>query len=101
MRNHAIHLFVKDLLLLAAAAAAGYFITRYGFASETHAAMGAYIASCLPFGWRWSSRIITAVSFYGIGIKAVLSFVLGIFAAPICLLVDLIHIFTAGKEVVA
>lgn len=101
MRNHAIHQFVKGLLLLAAAAAAGYFITRYGFSSETYAGVGAYMASCLPFGWRWASRIITAVSLYGVGIKAVLSVVLGIFAAPICLLVDLVHIFTAGKEVTA
>lgn len=101
MRNHAIHQFVKDLLLLAAAAAAGYFITRYGFYSETYAGVGAYMASCLPFGWRWASSIITAVSLYGVGIKAVLSVVLGIFAAPICLLVDLVHIFTAGKEVAA
>lgn len=99
MRNHAIHQFVKDLLLLAAAAAAGYIITRSGFASETYAGVGAYMAACLPFGWRWASRIITAVSLYGVGIKAVLSVVLGIFAAPICLLVDLVHVFTAGKEV--
>lgn len=101
MRNHAIRLFIKDLVTLAIAAALGYYITLYGFDAPEFAELGACTAACLPFGWRWASHIITAVSLYGIGIKAVLSVVLGMFAVPVCLLMDLVRVFTSGRRVPA
>ena len=54
------------------------------------ALMSSYCAG-IPFGWRWASKIITAVSLYGVGIKLLISLVLGMFAIVIVLGGDVIR----------
>lgn len=48
----------------------------------------------IPFGWRWSSKIITAASLKGIGIKLVISLILGWLAIFIVLGGDVIRCVT-------
>ena len=50
----------------------------------------AYCAG-IPFGWRWASKIITAVSLYGVAIKLAISLILGMFAIVIVLGGDVIR----------
>lgn len=44
----------------------------------------------VPFGWRWASHIITAVSFMGIVIKFMIALFLGFIAAPVEIIKDII-----------
>lgn len=52
--------------------------------------LSAYCAG-IPFGWRWASKIITAVSLYGVAIKLAISLILGMFAIVIVLGGDVIR----------
>lgn len=45
----------------------------------------------IPFGWRWASKLITAVSIKGIGIKLGIAFFLGWFAIYVVLITDIIR----------
>ena len=51
---------------------------------------GIYFAG-LPFGWKWASKIITAVSLMGILIKGLIALVLGWFALIIVIGGDIIR----------
>ena len=44
----------------------------------------------LPFGWRWASKIITATSLKGIGIKLLISVLLGFIAIFVVVIKDII-----------
>ena len=44
------------------------------------ASMLAFYAACIPFGWRWASSIISAVTLQGIGIKLLIALLLGMVA---------------------
>ncbi|MBQ6421114.1 MAG: hypothetical protein IJK02_08590 [Clostridia bacterium] len=39
--------------------------------------VGGFIAAGFPFGWRWMSKVFTAVGFYTIIIKGLLALLLG------------------------
>ena len=54
-----------------------------------------FAISGIPFGWRWASNIITAVSLKGIGLKALISAFLGCVAMPIALGGDVIRVLSA------
>lgn len=49
----------------------------------------------IPFGWRWASKIITATSIPGIGIKLVISLFLGFIAIILTLGSDVIRLVSA------
>ena len=49
----------------------------------------------IPFGWRWASKIITAVSIQGILLKLVISFFLGWFAVWVVVGGDIISLIGA------
>ncbi|MCR5603613.1 MAG: hypothetical protein K6G27_07930 [Lachnospiraceae bacterium] len=51
-----------------------------------------------PFGWRWASNIITAVSLYGIVMKAAISIVLGVVAGPVTLGKDIISLVSFARD---
>lgn len=45
--------------------------------------------ACLPFGWRWASKVFTAYSIWSILCKAVFSMLLGLIALPVVLIGDI------------
>ena len=52
----------------------------------------------VPFGWKWASNIVTAVSLYGIVIKLMLSVILGFVAGPVTLGKDIISMVCYVKN---
>ena len=83
---------VKDLLI----AAPLFLFSIMLFSTENSLepavqGMLTFASSGIPFGWRWASKIITAVSLYGVGIKLLISLVLGMFAIVIVLGGDVIR----------
>ncbi len=49
-----------------------------------------FFCAGVPFGWRWMSKVFTAISLYTIAIKAVLSIFLGWIALPIIIIKDIV-----------
>ena len=49
----------------------------------------------IPFGWKWASNIITAVSFKGVQIKLLFSVFLGAIAIFVVFIKDIIRVLTA------
>lgn len=43
----------------------------------------------IPFGWRWSGKVFTAVSLVGIVIKLCMAIMLGMVALPVTLIKDI------------
>lgn len=99
MKKKAILTLVKDILLIAIL---GGFMALL-CSVETSLSYGGLVfvwlaITGLPFGWRWASKIITAVSLKGIAIKALIAALLGcvaIFAVPIA---DVIRCLTASSQ---
>ena len=80
-KNNAFATLVKDLILAAIAFGIGIMLL------QSEATLGianagplGFFAACIPFGWRWSSKIITACSLKGVGIKLLISLALGVVA---------------------
>lgn len=83
---------VKDLVIAAILAGLTYVLFSIGDAFSS----GALAFFCLsvagiPFGWRWASKIITAASLKGVGIKLLIAVFLGWFAIFVVLGGDLIR----------
>ena len=92
MKKNAFATLIKDVILALAAWGICAMLLQSGFEmGGSEAAMMATAFAGIPFGWRWASKIITAVSFYGIGIKLLISFVLGMFAIFVVLGLDVIR----------
>lgn len=51
----------------------------------------------LPFGWRWASKIFTAMSLMAVIAKALISLVLGWVALPFTIIKDII-VFVKAEE---
>lgn len=54
-----------------------------------------FMCAGIPFGWRWTSKIFTAISLYTIAIKALLSIFLGWIALPVIIIKDIIALVKA------
>ena len=99
MKRNANKILVKDIL--AAAIAWGIFALIFKYAcsdtmSPTDAGLMATFFAGIPFGWRWSSKLITAVSFKGIFIKLAISFFLGFIAIAVVIGSDIIRCISAN-----
>lgn len=91
MKNNAFATLIKDVILALVAWGISAMLLQSGFGIPGgDAAMLATVCAGIPFGWRWSSKIISAVSFKGIGIKLVISLILGMFAIFVVLGWDVI-----------
>ncbi len=102
MKKEAIKRLVKDVLIVLIT----YLIT-YGILSisgtEGDLALRAvvpYLIAALPMGWRWSSKVIHAVSIQGVLLKAVFSIFLGFIAVPVVIISDIIRVLVTKDEVV-
>ena len=49
----------------------------------------------IPFGWRWISNIITAMSLTGLALKFVFSIMLGWIALPVVIIKDIVNYVNA------
>ena len=88
MKRNAVATLIKDIIF--AAIAWGIFHLLLGELWGADLQPLALFFAGLPFGWRWSSKIITAVSLKGIGLKFSLSVLIGFFAIFIVLICDVI-----------
>lgn len=92
MKKNAFATLIKDVILAAVAWGISAMMIQSMFAMPmSDAAMMATMCAGIPFGWRWSSKIITAVSFYGIGIKLLISLLLGMFAIFLVIGLDVLR----------
>ena len=96
MKKAAISKLVKDVILAVAAILLAVVVYKSGDSSIL-IAIALFIPG-IPFGWRWASKFITALTFHGIGIKLGISMVLGWVAMPVVLISDLIRCIAAPKE---
>ena len=112
MKRNAITKFVKDILLAAAAWGIAFFLINGMWGVNAGGAMEAATAGAIammfagvPFGWRLASKIITATSIQGVGIKLLISAILGFFAVFIILIADtiglVVHLVEAKRPVPA
>ena len=89
MNGEAKKTLIKDLIILAIAGA-------IGMAASAVFPFG-FMITGLPFGWKWASSIISAVSIKGIFIKALFSMFLGLIAVPVVLIKDIIAVVIESK----
>ena len=54
-----------------------------------------FMCAGIPFGWRWMSKVITAISLWGIATKGILSIFLGWLALPVIIIKDIIALVKA------
>ena len=100
MKKTAISKLIKDMILIAVLGGLAALL----FFGDDSLSQGMKIFfwlafTGLPFGWRWASKIISAVSLKGIAIKAGISALLGSIAIFVVVIGDVIHCFTAPSEV--
>lgn len=96
MKRNANKTLIKDIIMAAlswvicAALINAIWGGSTGSVSATEAKlMGGFFAG-IPFGWRWASKIMTAVTVKGVFIKLGISVVLGWFAIFVVILGDII-----------
>lgn len=81
MKKNAFASLIKNVLTAGIAWVIGIILINSFFGiSGSDAQFMAFYVACIPFGWRWSSKIITALSFQGICLKLLISLILGMFA---------------------
>ena len=91
MKKNAFATLIKDIILALVAWGISAMLLQSGLGMPGgDAAMLATMCAGIPFGWRWSSKIISAVSLKGIGIKLFISLLLGMFAIFLVLGWDMI-----------
>lgn len=89
---------LKDIALAVGGFGVMYLLCCMGSGPSTGDLFGCFMGCGVLFGWQLASKIITAVSIYGIAIKLALSFLLGIPAMPIILIVDIIRLVLENRE---
>ncbi len=89
MKNKAVFLLVKDIMLAAMAAGIGFAL---GQDTTIEPGFLAFLCAGIPFGWRVASKIITACSLKGIGLKLLISMVLGLPALFIVPVVGVVRV---------
>ncbi len=92
----AIFTLIKDAIFIAAAFA----IVSSVLGIEAQGSMSNIICTAMffggiPFGWRWASKIITAISLQGIALKLLISFFLGWLAVWVVVGKDIIALFAS------
>ncbi len=95
MKQIAIKTFVKDLVVTLLAFILPYLICSIGMDMPQLGFILSIVVGPLPMGWRWGSRLISAVSFNGLVMKCFFCAFLGYIAIPVILIGDIIKIFTA------
>ena len=96
MKRNAVATMIKDIMFAAIAWGIAAFFINALWGSMGNGAMSAGDAKWLalffagiPFGWRWASKIITAMTMKGVFIKLSIAFFLGWFAIFVVLIGDI------------
>lgn len=102
MKRNATATLIKDIILTVIFYAIGALIlAEADFGNTANNVFAPMFIAGIPFGWRWASKLITAVSVKGIGIKLSIAFFLGWFAIYVVLIGDIISFITSivtGKK---
>ena len=102
MKRNATATLIKDIILTVIFYAIGSLIlAEADFGNTANNVFAPMFIAGIPFGWRWASKLITAVSIKGIGIKLSIAFFLGWFAIYVVLIGDIISFIAsivAGKK---
>ena len=97
MKKNATNTLIKDTItailawLIFAVMLNNIYGGSLGSLNNMEANVLATVFAGIPFGWRWASKLITAVSLQGIGIKLGIAFFLGWFAIYVVLITDVIR----------
>lgn len=99
MKQEAIGALIKDLVIILILGG----IMAYVLMGDASMGAGAKIFTWLfitgiPFGWRWASKIFTAITLKGIAIKVVFSAFLGCIAIFVVLIGDVTRFLVARSE---
>lgn len=89
---------VKDILLAGAFFGLAMLLNMGSDMTTQNQIAIALFASGIPFGWRWASNIMTAVSVQGVLIKLGFSLLLGWLALMIALVGDVIAFLAAPRS---
>lgn len=101
MKKEAIKRLIKDVLIVLLTYLISYLLLNAGDGSNVAAsAILPYFIAALPMGWRWSSKIVHAVSMQGVVQKALFSVFLGFIAVPVIIIGDIIRVIVTKDEVV-
>ena len=96
MNKNAIVKFMKDIILAAAFYGFGMLLLRScDFGSAANNMFAPIFIAGIPFGWSWASKVITAMSVKGIGIKLSIALFLGWIAIWVVMIMDLIRCIAA------
>ncbi len=99
MKRNAVFTLIKDVVFALIAWGICAFLIAALFQSNgvtpAEAKGLALFFAGIPFGWRWASKIITAVSFKGVMLKLGFSVVLGWLAIFVVLISDVIRCIAA------
>ena len=112
MKRNAIFTLIKDILFAAVAWGIAFFLINGIWGVDAGGTMDATMANTMammfagvPFGWRWTSKIISATSIKGVGIKLLISVFLGWIAIFVTMVVDaigvIVHLVKAKRPVPA
>ena len=86
---------IKDFIIIGVLFVLGHALGATSYSNPATQNLFGLAMAGIPFGWRWASKIITAVSFKGIGIKFLISIFLGIFAIFAVVAGDIIRCISA------
>lgn len=81
---------IKDILIAAIGAGIGALGFKAAGLDPQFIPKFALYSAGIPLGWHLCSKIITAVSFQGVLIKLIGALLVGVFALPVVLVLDLI-----------
>ena len=103
MKRNAVGTLIKDIVLALVTWGICAFLLKElfvggGSLTEEGAKTMAMLFAGIPFGWRWASKIITAVSMKGVAIKLGISIFLGWIAFFVVLIGDVIRCFTEKSQ---
>lgn len=95
---------IKDIAILLVGFIIGGIIGLVGFKPENFGdgilffCLFGMVVGGVPLGWKWASKVITAVGLLSIVFKFFLSWVLGWIAAPVTVIKDIILFVKIMKE---
>jgi hypothetical protein len=92
MKKNAIWTLVKDVILIVILGGITSVMCKVdGTLSPQMETLLCVAVAGIPFGWRWASKIITAVSLQGIGLKLLISVCLGCIAIFVVVFGDIVR----------
>ena len=102
MKKTAASTLIKDLIIIAVLGGFAAFVIASDASMQAMGVLLWLAITGLPFGWRWASKIITAVSLKGIGIKMLISAFVGCIAIFVVVIKDVIaYLWEARSQAVA